>query len=204
MTVGYRSDHKRVLDDHCRIGHARAMTVETEIIAPLPTPTVPADARMLADLLMACVHGGASLGYLAPLDASEAETYWQKVMGEHALSLRRIFIARAAGTGEIVGTGQLAFEARPNGRHRAEVQKLLVHPACRRRGLASRLMAAIEAEAAARKLRLLFLDTSCGPGGATAFYEKLGYRLAGGIPEYARDPDGALAANAIYYKLLPG
>ena len=51
-------------------------------------------------------------------------------------------------------------------------------------------------------VRLLFLDTSEGPGGARDFYESLGYTYAGGIPDYALDPDGRPAKNAIFYKRI--
>jgi len=70
-------------------------------------------------------------------------------------------------------------------------------------GLGAAIMRALEAEARRAQRSLLFLDTSVGAGGAVRFYAKLGYTLAGGIPDYARDPDGAFAANAIFYKRLP-
>ena len=60
----------------------------------------------------------------------------------------------------------------------------------------------LERHARERLIRLVFLDTSEGPGGARGFYERLGYTYAGGIPDYALDPDGTAQKNAIYYKLL--
>jgi GNAT superfamily N-acetyltransferase len=58
-----------------------------------------------------------------------------------------------------VGTIQLHPVGKPNGAHRAEIAKLMVHPRARGRGLARQLMAV--AEQAARDLgrRLLVLDT---------------------------------------------
>ena len=94
------------------------------------------------------------------------------------------------------------FESKSNGRHRAEVCKVMVLPSHRRRGIAARIMRELERTARERSIRLLFLDTSEGPGGARDFYEILGYTYAGGIPDYALDPDGRPAKNAIYYKLL--
>ena len=44
--------------------------------------------------------------------------------------------------------------------------------------------------------------TSVDPGGAMRFYEQLGYRVAGSIPDYAANPDGTLSANVIFFKLL--
>ena len=103
---------------------------------------------------------------------------------------------------EIVGSAQLALGTKPNGRHRAEVQKVMVRPWYRRRGIAAGLMAALEAAALARGVRLLYLDTSEGYGGARALYDALGYVYVGGIPDYALDPDGTPAKNAIYYKRI--
>jgi ribosomal protein S18 acetylase RimI-like enzyme len=97
---------------------------------------------------------------------------------------------------------QLGLETRANGRHRAEVQKLMVLPECRLRGIAAKLMTGIEAEARKRGVRLLFLDTSEGDSGATAFYSKNAYTYVGGIPDYALDPDGKPSKNAIFYKQL--
>lgn len=200
MTASYQPDHKSVLDRSRRLRHTRRMS--TASIAPLPTPATPADLAQLIALLTACVHGGASMGFLAPLPPRDAEDYWTKIVAEHARGTRLLLVARDPATGHLVGSAQLAYESRPNGRHRAEVQKLMVLPGHRGRGLATRLMAHLEATARSRSLRLLFLDTSCGRGGATAFYTRLGYTLAGSIPDYAMDPDGPLAANAIFYKRL--
>jgi acetyltransferase len=178
------------------------LAMMNETIEPLRLPTPAADEEQLIELLTACVHGGASMGFLAPLARAEAEEYWKKIFGEYAHGARLLLVARDPQSGRIIGAGQLAFERRSNGRHRAEVQKLLVLPAHRRRGIATRLMRRIEAEAEQRSLRLLFLDTSVGPGGAVELYRTLGYTPAGGIPDYAMDPDGSLKPNAIFYRLL--
>ena len=166
------------------------------------TKLTPADARDLGTLLIECVQAGASIGFMAPLAADEAEAYWRKVDSDLPGGSRVILVARETPGGRVVGSAQLALETRANGRHRAEVQKVMVRPAHRRRGLAAALMARIEAAARARGVRLLYLDTSEGAGGATAFYTTLGYTYVGGIPDYALDPDGTPAKNAIYYKTL--
>lgn len=154
----------------------------------------------LVALLRDCVHGGASIGFLAPLGEEEAGAYWDSLLPQIESDARTILVAREGS--RIVGTAQLAFESKANGRHRAEVNKVIVHPSHRRRGIAAQLMRALEAEAHARSIRLLYLDTSAGPTGAQAFYESVGYTYAGGIPEYALDPHGRPEKNAIYYKLL--
>jgi acetyltransferase len=156
----------------------------------------------LVNLLRSCVHGGASLGFLAPLPEAEAIDYWTALRPQIASGSRTVLVAQEGADGRIVGSGQLAFESRPNGRHRAEVCKVMVLPSHRRRRIAARLMSDLERHARDRSIRLLFLDTSEGAGGARDFYETLGYTYAGGIPDYALDPDGRPAKNAIYFKML--
>ena len=168
-------------------------------ILPAPTAT---DLRELAALLAASVESGASIGFLSPLAETEAAAYWRKIAGDLPGGYRVLIVAREAPQGRIVGSAQLALEARANGRHRAEVQKVMVLPSHRRRKIAAGLMAELEKLARARAVRLLFLDTSDGHGGAREFYEALDYIYVGGIPGYALDPDGMPAKNAIYYKTL--
>lgn len=61
-------------------------------------------------------------------------------------------------------------------------------------------MAILEAEAWRRGLSLLVLDTRTGDP-SQGLYEKLGWQLAGVIPEYARGTKGALQPTSIMYKL---
>ena len=136
------------------------------------------------------------------MDDEEVGAYWRRVHAEAARQGRLILVARETAAGRILGSAQLALESRANGRHRAEVQKVMVQPEHRRKGIAARLMAAVEAAARQRHVSLLFLDTSEGRGGAREFYAALGYQYVGGIPGYALDPDGTPAPNAIYYKEL--
>lgn len=164
-----------------------------------------ADLRDLQALLADCVNHGASIGFLAPLPAAAAAAYWQKVLAETQAGQRLIFAAREQPGGPIVGSAQLGLESRPNGVHRAEVQKVLVLSTHRRRGIATDLMAAVETAARDRWVRLLFLDTSDSHAGARQFYEGLNYTYVGGIPGYALDTRGKPEQNAIYYKTLaPG
>ena len=171
-------------------------------IERLPDPVPSADFSALCALLAECVRLGASIGFVEPLSGEEAAAYWRKVQSEAASGGRLILVAREAGGGPVVGSAQLAFESRANGRHRAEVQKVMVLASHRRKGVATALMKAVEAAAAGRNARLLHLDTSEGRGGAREFYEALGYTYVGGIPGYALDPDGTPASNAIFYKAL--
>jgi ribosomal protein S18 acetylase RimI-like enzyme len=170
-----------------------------ETLGAVPTAR---DWAELGDLLTACVEGGASIGFLAPLPKAEAEGFWRKIAGDMTGGLRVVLVARDGVEGKIVGSAQLALEAKANGRHRAEVQKVIVNPSHRRRGIALRLMGEIEAAARARGVTLLLLDTSDSHSGARALYEVAGYLYVGGIPGYALDPHGMAEWNAIFYKTL--
>ncbi len=152
-------------------------------------------------LLTDAVTQGASIGFMLPLPSGEAAGYWRKVAADVA-SGGKSLVGIFDEAGRLVGSAQLAWETRPNGNHRAEVQKVMVRSERRGGGAGSTLMRAVEARARAAGRTLLFLDTSVGAAGATKFYERLGYTFAGGIPDYARDPDGTLSANAIFYKRL--
>lgn len=172
------------------------------IVETLTARLTPADLDELNSLLVECVEGGASIGFLAPLPAEEAAAYWRKIAADLGGEFRIMALARETPGGRIVGSAQLGLEARANGRHRAEVQKVMVRPSHRRKGIARRLMEEIELNARERGVRLLFLDTSDSHAGARAFYETLSYVYVGGIPGWALDPRGRPEPNAIFYKTL--
>ena len=154
----------------------------------------------LIELLSDAVQSGASVGFVQPLETLEAQTYWHGVIADLERDSRVLLIAEL--DGRVVGTGQLILEARANAVHRAEVSKVLVHSAARRRGIGKALMRALEREALSRHRTLLHLDTRAGDH-SEALYESVGYTLIGGIPNWARHPtDDALEANAIYYKVI--
>jgi ribosomal protein S18 acetylase RimI-like enzyme len=77
--------------------------------------------------------------------------------------------------GHLVGMGGI----RPSGQRRAEVLRVRVHPATRRRGVGRALMAALERRAGQLGLRELHLDTATNQPEAMAFYGSLGYQEVG-------------------------
>jgi ribosomal protein S18 acetylase RimI-like enzyme len=162
------------------------------------TPTLTPDEHdQLTALLVDVVNEGASIGFLMPLDPAEAEAYWRGV-----LSPGRVLLLVEDG-GRIVGTAQLHLAPLPNGHHRAEVAKVLVHPSARRRGIARSLMLRLEEIAHRERRTLLVLDTRVGDP-SNGLYQSLGYVEVGQIPGYARTPSGAdeFDATTIYYKPL--
>lgn len=156
----------------------------------------------LGALLHTCVHDGASIGFVLPYDQGEAEAFWRdKVLPGVREGTRIMLVARK--DGRIAGTGQLGCDTMPNQPHRADVNKLMVHPGFRRQGIAQLLMAELEALARGLGRSLMTLDTRTGDN-AEPLYTALGYRTVGVIPDYARDPFGSdrLDATTIMYKLL--
>lgn len=170
-------------------------------IEPLTAETAAIRREELTALLLDAVAHGASIGFMTGDTREDAAAYWQKIFSELPGGAR-VLIGAFDDTGRLLGMAQLALEMRANGRHRAEVQKLLVFYAARRRGIGAALMARIETEARARGRTLLHLDTSVGEAGAVEFYERLGYVVCGGIPDWAANPDGVLVPNVIFYKRL--
>ena len=146
------------------------------------------------------VDGGASVGFVPPIAAKDATAYWESVAAALKGGGRRLWIARADGAG-IVGTVQLGLASQANGRHRAEVIKLMVLGSARRQGIGRLLMEAAEAEARTLGRATLVLDTRQGDP-SEALYRGMGWQPGGTIPRYARSADGTLHTTAFYYKLL--
>lgn len=156
----------------------------------------------LGALLHACVHDGASIGFVLPYAQSEAEAFWRdKVLPGVGDGMRIMLVAHK--DGRIAGTVQLGCDTMPNQPHRADVNKLMVHPDFRRQGIARLLMRELEARARELGRSLLTLDTRTGDS-AEPLYTALGYQMVGTIPAYARDPFGSdrLDATTVMYKLL--
>ena len=153
----------------------------------------------LISLLVDSVENGASVGFEAPLDLEVARAYWRTVVDGVAAGKTRLLVVREGG--QVVGTVQLLYARYPNGRHRAEVSKLLVHSGARRRGLATLLMTELESQAREDGKWLLFLDTETGSG-AERLYQSLGWEVAGIIPDFAFTPFGPPAPSTFYFKRL--
>jgi GNAT superfamily N-acetyltransferase len=153
-------------------------------VASLDPPAFARATTRLAEILHACVHEGASVGFILPFDLDDARAFWRERIGPPHAAGKRIVLAARHG-GEIAGTAQLDLDTMPNQRHRGEVSKVLVDPPMRRSGVARELMAEIERRALEAKRWLLTLDTA--GDAAEALYLSMGYRTVGRIPLYARD-----------------
>jgi ribosomal protein S18 acetylase RimI-like enzyme len=153
----------------------------------------------LVEILRDAVNSGASISFLPPLSVETAESYWRKVFAE--VGQGNLILLVALQNGHAVGTIQLAPAGSPNGSHRAEVQKLIVHSRARNQGIARLLLTTIEDTARRMGRTLLFLDTKRGDT-AEHLYEKYGYTRAGIIPQFAQDGDGNLCDTVFFYRLL--
>jgi GNAT superfamily N-acetyltransferase len=152
----------------------------------------------LADVLVDCVAGGASVSFMQPFGRDEATAFFRGVT-EAVKRGDTVLIAARAG-GRILGTVQLGLDMPPNQPHRGEIKKMLVHRSARRRGIGAALLQRAEAEAKARGRTLLVLDTASRD--AERVYERCGWQRAGTIPDYALWPGGGLCDTTIFWKKL--
>jgi GNAT superfamily N-acetyltransferase len=167
-------------------------------IRKLSQPTA-RERAALHGLLRDSVDHGASVGYVLPLPETTVEKFWDGVLSELPSGERILLVADVGD--DIAGCVHLSLCMKPNGAHRAEVQKLLVHSAHRGKGVARALMTALEQEALALSRTLLVLDTETDSV-ADSLYEKLGYQRFGVVPRYAGTPDGALKHCSFFYREL--
>ena len=156
---------------------------------------VPALAALLAD----SIEDNASMGFMAPYDAAAVEAFWRQVA--HGVEVGSVVLLVAELDGEIVGTVQAGFAQKPNQLHRADVMKLIVHRKARGRGIARKLMEALDAACLESGRWLLVLDTATGSD-AEAIYPRLGWQRVGVVPDYALYPDGGYCGSTFFYKRL--
>lgn len=179
-------------------------------LSPTDTPLSPAVTQLspatfdeavdgLADVLADAVGSGASLGFLQPFDHEAAAAWWRTRRPELDAGTLRIWAARTPDG--VVGTVSLALEPKANGRHRAEIVKLMVHRKARGRGLARLLLTTAERAAREEGVTLLLLDTETGST-ADRLYATTGWTRFGKVPAYATDPTGTLQDCSFFYKAL--
>jgi ribosomal protein S18 acetylase RimI-like enzyme len=168
-------------------------------VAIRPLGATPEVTAALSEVLIETVAAGGSVSFMHPLAPAAAAAFWE---GALAAAERGERVVLGAWDGDqLVGTVSLLLDCPPNQPHRAEIAKMMTRPAYRGRGVASALMREAEAIALERGRTLLVLDTAVD-GGASGLYERLGFTLAGVIPDYALKPHGGLTGTMIYWKRL--
>jgi len=126
----------------------------------------------LAELLQLCVAEGPALGYHAPLKLARAHHILDDLAQTVATGRTRLLLALH---GEIaIGTIAM-MDDRETEPHLAQIARLMVHPAHRRRNIATSLLAA------AGKTRLYLFTGDDGIAGP--LYASNGYTICGRIPE---------------------
>jgi len=156
-----------------------------------------AQVGQLADLLMDCVEGGASVSFMQPLTRERALAFWQRVAADVAEGRRALLVAEDAQG--ICGTVQLFFDLPENQPHRADLAKMLVHRRARRQSVGEMLMKMAEVAARESGKTLLVLDCVTG-GAAERLYQRLGWVRVGDIPDFALYPEGGLCSTTYYYR----
>jgi GNAT superfamily N-acetyltransferase len=157
-----------------------------------------AQVGALADVLLDCVEGGASVSFMARFSKADAVAFFEMVATGVARG-ERILVAAFKGS-RVVGTVQVLLAMPPNQPHRGEIAKLLVKRAARGRGVGRRLMERAEVAAREAGKSLLVLDTA--DGHAEKLYTSLGWTRLGVVPDFALLPDGRFCDTTFFYKRL--
>lgn len=160
----------------------------------------PTDAEIqgLTDVLIDCVHGGASVGFMRPLPLDKATAFWRGIAAQLGNGRRALLTAEDAQG--ILGTVQLVLDLPENQPHRAELSKMLVHRRARHRGVGEALLHAAEDLARENGKRLLMLDTASGD--AERLYVRAGWIRVGVVPGFALWPAGGLCDTTFFYRTL--
>ncbi len=195
-----RAGPLRVLNDLSKsIEFIYAKPLRGVVIERLDAAAAVSAVPRLAEILRACVDDGASVSFLPPLAPETARGFWKRSTSAVAQGGKVLLVAWADGV--LAGTVMLDLAMPPNQPHRADVQKLLVHPAARRRGIARLLMERLEAEARREGRTLVVLDTKEGDGAET-LYRAMGWQEAGRVPDFAQNGDGTMCATIFFWKRM--
>jgi ribosomal protein S18 acetylase RimI-like enzyme len=168
-------------------------------IVELDADAVDAHLDELAQLLLDAHASNMALGLASPLTRERAREAYRQTAARLAPGARVLLGALDGDT--VIGAVHIARAEAENGRHRAEIQRLVVSAGRRGAGIGRELLEAAVERARAMGLGLLWLTTHEGTGADEA-YQRLGWTRLGVIPDYATLPDGSLAGNAYYYLRL--
>lgn len=170
----------RILDDLSKSLEFRYVKpIAGLVVEALDAAAAASAERRLAALLAACVADGASLAWLAPLAPAVAQGFWRDVSSQVALGKAALLVAWL--DGELAGVVLLSLDMPQNQPHRAELQKLMVVPTARRRGVGRVLLARAEQAARGIGRSLLTLDTRADTP-AEALFRAAGWVELGTLP----------------------
>lgn len=155
--------------------------------------------EQLTDVVMDCVAGGASIGFMNPFTRERAMAFWRRIADDVAAGNRVLLIAEDQGG--ICGAVQLILNLPENQPHRADLAKMMVHRRARRRGVGSMLLRAAEAQARELGRWLLVLD-AVTDGDAARMYARNGWIRVGDVPNFALYPDGGFCSTTYFWRDL--
>ena len=185
--------------DRAVAGHSGATMTGPVIVRSLSAREARGSVPALSEILIDCVEGGASVGFMAPLTRERSDAFWRGVAEGVAAGERALLVAEERAGGGIVGTVQVVLAQPENQPHRADIAKMLVLRSARGQGLGTALMRAAEDAARAAGKSLLVLDT-CAGSDAERLYGRLGWTRVGLVPGYALYPDGRPGGATFFYK----
>ena len=190
------------------------------------TPELSTILSGMAHLHASCIlYDGTLATFLPPLNHDTLYKWWEDQVSEIGLGKRHIIISVdevSQRTGdlqapwhsegmdwpglerglEVSGVVMLATPFSQTGPFRATVEKLLVSPLHRRRGIARAMMTKLEDVALQNGRWNLMLDTIVGTE-AEGVYPRLGYTRCGFVKEYGYSPrDGRLVDEVWFQKDL--
>lgn len=168
-------------------------------IVDLDAEAVEVHLDELAQLLLDAHASNMALGLASPLTREHARDVYRRTASRLAPGERILLGALDGDT--LVGAVHLARADAENGRHRAEIQRLVVSAERRGAGVGRMLMDAAIERARELGLGLLWLMTHEGTT-ADEVYRRLGWTRLGVIPGYSTLPDGSFTGNAYYYLQL--
>ena len=96
------------------------------VVRRAPPEEAPRLVPALAEVLIACVAGGASVSFMHPLSRERAEAFWRGVVDGVARGDRILLVAEDE-TEAVVGTVQVLLAMPENQPHRGEIAKLLLY-----------------------------------------------------------------------------
>ena len=112
-----------------------------------------------------------------------SDPWSEKMLAEHLANPCSLTLAAVDGVGRLLGyVGLLAVV------DEGYITNVAARPDCRRQGVASSLLQALEARGRARNLTFLTLEVRQSNAPARALYEKLGYVQAGLRRNYYENP----------------
>ena len=161
-------------------------------VVELHADAVEAHLGELAQLLLDAHASNMALGLVPDLTAERAAAAYRRTASRLRAG-ERILLGALDGN-ILVGAVHLARAEAENGRHRGEIQRLVVGTGNRGRGIGRMLMEAAVGEARRLGLRLLWLMTHEGTA-ADQIYQRLGWTRLGVVPAYSTLPDGSVTGN---------